>query len=177
MPCGQIGEVAVRAPQLMAGYWQRPKETADMLRDGWLYTGDLGYLDEEGRLYVCGRTKDLIVVAGNNLYPHDIERAAENVDGVRKGCVIALRVDAEREGFAVLAEVRNQEDEDACLRISREITARVTGQVGHAPRDVRLFAAGTLPKTLSGKLRRTFARELLPPGASGRHHRVHLRDG
>ena len=67
----------------------------------------------------------------------------------------------------MLAEVRNPEDEDACLRISREITARVTGQVGHAPRDVRLFAAGTLPKTLSGKLRRTFARELLPQGARG----------
>ena len=52
-------------------------------------------------------------MAGNNLYPHDIERAAENVDGVRKGCVIALRVDAEPEGFAVLAEVRNAEDADA----------------------------------------------------------------
>ena len=67
--------------------------------DGWFDTGDLGYLDEEGRIYVCGRTKDLIVVAGKNLYPHDIERAAENVDGVRKGCVIALRVDAEPRGL------------------------------------------------------------------------------
>lgn len=54
---------------------------------------------------MCGRTKDVIVMAGANLYPHDIERAAETVDGVRKGCVIAVRIDAEREGFAVLAEV------------------------------------------------------------------------
>ena len=135
--------------------------------DGWFDSGDLGYLDEEGRIYVCGRTKDLIVVAGKNLYPHDIERAAENVDGVRKGCVIALRVDAEREGFAVLAEVLNADDEDVRLRISRDITARVNRQVGHAPREVRLFPAGTLPKTLSGKLRRNCARELLPQGTRG----------
>ena len=71
------------------------------------------------------------------------------------------RVDAEREGFAVLAEVHNADDEDARLRISREITARVNSQVGHAPREVRLFPAGSLPKTASGKLRRDSARELL----------------
>jgi fatty-acyl-CoA synthase len=135
--------------------------------DGWFDSGDLGYLDEEGRIYVCGRTKDLIVVAGNNLYPHDIERAAANVDGVRKGCVIALRVDAEREGFAVLAEVFNADEEDVRLRISRDIVARVNRQVGHAPREVRLFPAGALPKTSSGKLRRNNARELLPQGTRG----------
>ena len=135
--------------------------------DGWFDSGDLGYLDEQGRIYVCGRTKDLIVVAGKNLYPHDIERAAATVDGVRKGCVIALRVDAEREGFAVLAEVHNADDEDVRLRISRDITARVNHHVGHAPREVRLFPAGALPKTPSGKLRRNSARELLPQGTRG----------
>ena len=163
----EIGSIELRGPTVARSYLTLDGVIPFVRQDGWFDSGDLGYLDEEGRLYVCGRTKDLIVVAGNNLYPHDIERAAENVDGVRKGCVIALRVDAEPEGFAVLAEVRNPEDEDACLRISREIAARVTGQVGHAPRDVRLFPAGTLPKTLSGKLRRTFARELLPQGARG----------
>ena len=81
--------------------------------------------------------------------------------GVRKGCVIALRVDAEREGFAVLAEVHNAHEEDVRQRISRDITARVNRQVGYAPREVRVFPAGTLPKTASGKLRRNSARELL----------------
>ena len=84
--------------------------------DGWFDTGDLGYLDEHGRVYVCGRTKDLIVLAGRNLYPHDIERAAETVDGVRKGCVIAVRVDGDPEGFAVLAEVHNADAEDVWRR-------------------------------------------------------------
>ena len=158
----EIGAIELRGPTVARSYLTMDGVIPLVREDGWFDSGDLGYVDEEGRMYVCGRTKDLIVVAGNNLYPHDIERAAENVDGVRKGCVIALRVDAEREGFAVLAEVRNPQDEDACLRISREIASRVTRQVGHTPRDVRLFPAGTLPKTLSGKLRRTFARELLP---------------
>ena len=158
----EIGAIELRGPTVAGSYLTLDGVFPLARHDGWFDSGDLGYLDEEGRIYVCGRTKDLIVVAGNNLYPHDIERAAENVDGVRKGCVIALRVDAEREGFAVLAEVLNADDEDVRLRISRDITARVNRQVGHAPREVRLFPAGTLPKTLSGKLRRNCARELLP---------------
>jgi len=95
------------------------------------------------------------------VYPSDIERAAETVDGVRKGCVIAVPVDGDREGFAVFAEVRNADVEDVRLRISREVAARVSRHVGHLPRHVVLLPAGRLPKTLSGKPRRRFARELL----------------
>jgi fatty-acyl-CoA synthase len=163
----EIGAIELHGPTVAGSYLTLDGVFPLARDDGWFDSGDLGYLDEEGRIYVCGRTKDLIVVAGKNLYPHDIERAAENVDGVRKGCVIALRVDAEREGFAVLAEVLNADEEDVCLRISRDITARVNRQVGHAPREVRLFPAGTLPKTLSGKLRRNCARELLPQRTRG----------
>jgi fatty-acyl-CoA synthase len=157
----EIGAIELRGPAVAARYRTVDGVISLAHDDGWFDTGDLGYLDEQGRVYVCGRTKDLIVLAGRNLYPHDIERAAATVDGVRKGCVIALRVDAEREGFAVLAEVQNADTEDVRLRISRDITARVNHHVGHAPREVRLFPAGTLPKTSSGKLRRASARELL----------------
>ena len=157
----EIGTIELRGPAVASRYVTVDGVVSLASHDGWFDTGDLGYLDEEGRMYVCGRTKDLIVLAGNNLYPHDIERAAATVDGVRKGCVIALRVDAEREGFAVLAEVHNADEDDVRLRISRDITARVHRHVGHAPREVRLFAPGTLPKTSSGKLRRKSARALL----------------
>jgi fatty-acyl-CoA synthase len=163
----EIGAIELRGRTVAGSYLTMDGVFPLARHDGWFDSGDLGYLDEEGRLYVCGRSKDLIVLAGNNLYPHDIERAAENVDGVRKGCVIALRVDAEREGFAVLAEVLNADAEDVRLRISRDITARVNRQVGHAPREVRLFPPGTLPKTLSGKLRRNCARELLSQRTRG----------
>ncbi|MBX7432669.1 fatty acyl-AMP ligase [Mycobacterium sp. Y57] len=165
----EIGAIELRGPAVAGSYLTAEGVVALAGQDGWLDTGDLGYLDEEGRIYVCGRTKDLIVVAGTNLYPHDIERAAEMVDGVRTGCVIALRVDAEREGFAVLAEVHDVDRQDVRLRISRDIIARVNRHVGYAPREVRLFPAGTLPKTASGKLRRSDARELLlqeTPGAA-----------
>jgi fatty-acyl-CoA synthase len=156
----EIGAIELRGP-MVADNYLTSGGVMPLATDGWFDSGDLGYLDEEGRLYVCGRTKDLIVLAGRNLYPHDIERAAEGVDGVRKGCVIALRVDGDREGFAVLAEVRNADDEDVRARISRDIAARVSRQVGHRPRDILLFPAGALPKTPSGKLRRSSARELL----------------
>lgn len=157
----EIGGIELRGPAIAGSYLTSDGLFPLARRDGWFDSGDLGYLDEDGRIYVCGRTKDLIVLAGTNLYPHDIERAAETVDGVRKGCVIALRVDAEREGFAVLAEVHNADEENVRLRIRRDITARVNRQIGHAPREVRLLPAGTLPKTASGKLRRNSARELL----------------
>ena len=157
----EIGAIELRGPMIADNYLTSGG-VVPLASDGWFDSGDLGYLDEEGRLYVCGRTKDLIVLAGRNLYPHDIERAAESVDGVRRGCVIALRVHGDREGFAVLAEVRNATDDDARARISRNIAARVSSQVGHRPRDILLFPAGALPKTPSGKLRRNSARELLP---------------
>jgi fatty-acyl-CoA synthase len=159
----EIGAIELRGAAVAQSYLTSDGIVRLAGHDGWVDSGDLGYLDEEGRIYVCGRTKDLIVLAGTNLYPHDIERAAETVDGVRKGCVIALCIGIAtgREGFAVLAEVGNADNADARLRISRDITATVNRQVGYAPREVRLFPAGTLPKTASGKLRRNSARELL----------------
>ncbi|MET0454831.1 MAG: fatty acyl-AMP ligase [Mycobacterium sp.] len=157
----QIGAIELRGPAIAENYL-----TVDGIRplanhDGWFDTGDLGYCDERGGIYVCGRSKDLIVLAGKNLYPHDIERAAESVDGVRRGCVVAVRVDADREGFAVLAEVHDPEDDETRSRVSRDIALSVSSRVGHRPSTIRLFAAGTLPKTPSGKLRRSSARDLL----------------
>jgi fatty-acyl-CoA synthase len=157
----EIGAIQICGPAVANSYLTADGIVPIAGDDGWFDTGDLGYLDEQGRVYVCGRTKDLIVVAGKNLYPHDIERAAEGVEGVRKGCVIALRVDAEREAFAVLAEVHSADDDDAGPRIRRDIAARVHREVGHLPYEVRLLGAGALPKTPSGKPRRDDARELL----------------
>jgi fatty-acyl-CoA synthase len=157
-----IGAIELRGPTVAENYLMSAGVVPLAGDDGWFDTGDLGYLDEHGRLYVCGRSKDLIVLAGRNLYPHDIERAAETVDGVRKGCVIAVRVDGDPEGFAVLAEVHNADAEDVLLRISRDVTTRVSRHVGHLPRRVLLLPAGSLPKTVSGKLRRSTAREMLP---------------
>jgi fatty-acyl-CoA synthase len=159
----EIGHIEIRGPAVAARYLTENGFVPLAGADGWFDTGDMGYLDEVGRVYVCGRAKDLIVLRGKNLYPNDIERAAASVDGVRKGCVIALRVDgdAQREGFAVLAEAHGADDAGARPQLIRQIVARVSSQIGHSPRHVLVLPAGTLPKTPSGKLRRTAARQLL----------------
>ncbi|QLL10522.1 AMP-binding protein [Mycobacterium vicinigordonae] len=158
----KIGAIEVSGPSVARSYLTTEGTVALADEDGWFDTGDLGYLDEQDRLYICGRSKDLIVLAGRNLYPHDIERAAAGVEGVRKGCVVALRVGtAEREGFAVLAEVYDHYDEQQRTQLRRDIAARVSSHIGHMPREVRLLAPGSLPKTTSGKLRRNHARTLL----------------
>jgi long-chain acyl-CoA synthetase len=73
LPPGEIGEIAVKGPQVMKGYWNRPEETAQVLRDGWLLTGDLGYMDEDGYFYVVDRKKDMIIAGGFNIYPREVE--------------------------------------------------------------------------------------------------------
>ncbi|WML40780.1 AMP-binding protein [Neobacillus sp. OS1-2] len=73
MPVGEIGEIVIKGPQIMKGYWNRPEETREVLHDGWLYTGDLGYMNEEGYFYVVDRKKDMIIAGGYNIYPREIE--------------------------------------------------------------------------------------------------------
>ena len=73
LPPREIGEITIRAPQIMVGYWQRPEATSDMLRGEWLYTGDLGYLDEDGYMYISGRKKNLIKPSGFQVWPREVE--------------------------------------------------------------------------------------------------------
>ncbi len=86
-----IGEIVVRSPGIMNGYFHNPRATAKVLKDGWLYTGDLGYRDEEGYLYITGRTKDIIVSgAGKNIYPEELEALYKAVPGVAEICIVGL---------------------------------------------------------------------------------------
>lgn len=71
---GEVGELLLRGPQVMAGYWKKPEETAKVLRDGWLYTGDLAKIDADGYCFIAGRKKDMIIVSGYNVYPDEIDR-------------------------------------------------------------------------------------------------------
>jgi long-chain acyl-CoA synthetase len=73
LPPGKVGELVIRGPQVMKGYWKRPDETANALRNGWLYTGDIAMMDEEGYFYIVDRKKDMVIVAGYNVYPREID--------------------------------------------------------------------------------------------------------
>jgi fatty-acyl-CoA synthase len=158
----EVGELRVRGAAVTPGYLTVNGPLATQDADGWLATGDLGYL-AEGQVIVCGRIKDVIIMGGRNIYPTDIERAAQSVQGVRPGNAVAVRLDAgsRRERFAVAVESTVAGDEAAERDLGKEITARVVDAVGVRPVGVFVLGAGTLPKTPSGKLRRSAAADLV----------------
>lgn len=103
LPNGEIGEIAVKGPQVMKGYWNRPDETAQILRDGWLFTGDLGYMDDEGYFYVVDRRKDMIIAGGFNIYPREIEEVLYEHPAILE--VVALGIPDPYRGETVKAFV------------------------------------------------------------------------
>jgi acyl-CoA synthetase (AMP-forming)/AMP-acid ligase II len=90
LPAGEIGEIIVRSPRIMAGYYRRPAETAEALRDGWLHTGDLGYYDEKGFIYIADRKKDMIVSGGENVYPKEVEEVLYRHPAVLEAAVVGI---------------------------------------------------------------------------------------
>ncbi|OLF15264.1 fatty acyl-AMP ligase [Actinophytocola xanthii] len=156
----EVGEIRVRGESVTPGYLtvDGPVPTQD--DQGWLHTGDLGYT-VDGEVVICGRAKDVIILAGRNIYPTDIERAASAVDGVRAGNAVAVRLDAgtRRERFAVVVESRLAGDPAAEKVVRKEVGARVFEAVNARPVAVVVLPPGTLPKTPSGKLRRAAAGE------------------
>lgn len=168
LPEGQVGEIEVRGASV-ARYYEGPSGTVPATSAGWLPTGDLGYL-RDGQLVVCGRAKDVIVIAGRNVFPQDIERVVGSVPGVRPGNVVAVPVSG-RGGLprvGVLAEWQHPDVDAAALR--DEIRLRVREEFGTRLHSVVLVAPGSVPKTSSGKLRRSEARRLVEqerPGKEG----------
>ncbi len=163
----QVGAIELRGDSVTPGYLTVDGPLATQDADGWLDTGDQGYLTD-GTVVVCGRLKDVIIMGGRNIYPTDIERAAGAVDGVRAGNVVAVRLDAgsgvgasKRESFVVAVESRRAGDDEAEAVIRKQVTARVLDAVGARPARVVVLAPGALPKTPSGKLRRAATRELV----------------
>ncbi len=169
LPDRGVGRLQLRGEAVTPGYLTVDGPLATQDADGWLDTGDEGYLTEQGEVVVCGRRKDVIIMGGRNIYPTDIERAASTVDGVRAGNVVAVRLDAgrRREAFAVALESRLAGDEDAVRTIRKEVAAKVVDAVGLRPLEVVVLPPGGLPKTPSGKLRRAAAGDLVARTRAG----------
>ena len=155
---GEAGEVWIKAPTCMLGYWNLPEQTAQALVDGWYATGDGGYLDAEGYLYLTDRIRDMIVSGGENIYPVEVEEALRQHPGVLDACVVG-QPDA-RWGEIVVAVVETRpgvtltEDE-----LREHARTRIAGY--KCPRIVRF---GSLPRTASGKLQRAELRKMLKDG-------------
>lgn len=171
LPEGRVGRVWIEGPSLMDGYLGDPEATARALRDGWLDTGDLGFL-QGGELFLTGRAKDVVILRGRNYAPDEIERAVDGIPGVREGCVVAaswLPEDAPGETLAVFVETSRRAAAAEIEALPEACRAAVLGATGLAADEVVLLKPGTLPRTSSGKLRRGetlrlhLAGELAPP--------------
>jgi fatty-acyl-CoA synthase len=172
LPEGEVGQIELQGPSVMQGYWNDPERTAETLRAGWLRTGDLGYL-RDGELYVCGRVKDLIIVHGRNYYPQDLEWQASQVEGVRRGNVVAFGIqhsELGREYVVVAAELRAPADDaTAEEQLRQQIQSQILAALSLKVDEIVLLAPGSLPKTSSGKLQRRKTAEMFADGALGKN--------
>jgi fatty-acyl-CoA synthase len=156
LPTRGVGVIELRGESVTPGYITMGGFIPAQDQFGWYDTGDLGFRMENGHIVVCGRVKDVIIMAGRNIYPTDIERAACRVEGVRPGCAVAVRLDAghARETFAVAVESNAYQDPAEVRRIEHQVAHEVVSEVDVRPRNVVVLGPGTVPKTPSGKLRR-----------------------
>jgi long-chain-fatty-acid--[acyl-carrier-protein] ligase len=146
LPGREVGEIEIRGTSMMSGYFgDTPLEPGE-----WFPTGDLGYRTDDG-LVVCGRAKEIITIAGRNVFPAEIERVAAEIRGVREGAVVAVGTDdTARPGLVITAEFRGPDEAGA----RSELVAKVASECGIVPANVVFVRPGSLPRTSSGKLRR-----------------------
>jgi long-chain acyl-CoA synthetase len=149
LPAGEPGEICARSPGVMAGYWRSPEVTADALRDGWLYTGDVGYLDVDGYLFIVDRKKDLIIRGGFNVYPRDVEDGLLEHPAVEMAAVVGKPDAVHGEEVVAFVSLRNGQD-----LTGEELVDWARSRIGgyKYPREVRVV--DSIPLTPVGKVDR-----------------------
>ena len=167
----KVGEIRIKGPSVMQGYWEDAERTRETFAGEFMKTGDLGFLHDR-QLYICGRSKELIIVNGRNYYPQDIEWEASKVAGVRRGNVIAFGArdgTGDRERVVVAFELQDTTvSEEQAIKLGQTLATEVRKHVAEnlalTLDDVVPLASGVLPKTSSGKLQRNKTRELYESG-------------
>jgi len=172
LPERQEGRLEFFGPSATSGYYRDADNTRKLFHQNWLDSGDLAYI-ANGEIYITGRIKDIVIRAGRNIYPHELEEAVGNIAGIRTGRVavfgsVDTRTATER--LIVLAETRSM-DAIEQERLRAEINTLATDLVGAPPDEVVLAPPGTVLKTSSGKIRRVASRELFEKGAIGKRQR------
>ncbi len=172
---GQVGQIITSGPSICQGYYQEPELTAAAFKkeaDGrtWLYTGDLGYM-RNGEIFICGRLKDIIIIRGRNFYPSDIEWVVSELEGVRRGNVVAFGVTVDANGnhvedgtgeehLVVCAEAFQSD----AAHLVEAIQKAVTDKIGLAVWKVEIVPQGSLPRTSSGKPQRRKTKQMFVEG-------------
>jgi long-chain acyl-CoA synthetase len=164
LPTGEVGELCVKGPQVMKGYWQRPEETAKVIdADGWLHTGDMARIDARGFVYIVDRKKDMILVSGFNVYPNEVEDVVAAMPGVLE--VAAIGIPDERSGEAVKLFVVRKDPSLTAEQIKAYCREALTGY--KQPRQIEFRSE--LPKTNVGKILRKELRDPAPAAAETHH--------
>ncbi len=168
-PAGELGEIAIRGPNVMLGYWNRREETAAAIRDGWFHSGDIGRIDENGYLYIVDRVKDMITVGGLKVFPAEVERILLDHAAVSKAAVIGVPDPVFGEqvvGYLVLDSNADQQQQ------LQEIEQHAKANLGNYKVPRRLLVIDELPRNTSGKVLKTRLREMaaehleMPEGVS-----------
>jgi len=154
LPAGEIGEITVRGPQVMMGYWDRPEATAEVLRDGWLHTGDLGRMDTDGYLFLQDRIKDVIVNMGRNVYPAMVENVLNKHPAVAATAVIGVPDPQTGEAVKAVVVLREKAHAD-----ERELLRFCESDLGEYQRPVSVDFVKSLPRNAMGKVLKRLLRE------------------
>jgi acyl-CoA synthetase (AMP-forming)/AMP-acid ligase II len=156
LPERHVGEILLAGPSVMLGYYRQDALTSQSIRDGWLRTGDLGYLSE-GELFVCGRAKDVIIVNGRKYHPQDLEWAVDGLAGVRRGRVVAFGAaeDGRADRVVIVVEPSGTVSSES---LTDTIRRRVSDLFGLYVDDVTLVPSGTVGRTTSGKVQRAMTK-------------------
>ncbi|HEX2940902.1 MAG TPA: AMP-binding protein, partial [Rhodopila sp.] len=180
-PLGEVGErqegqLQFRGPSATAGYFADAAKTAALFAGDWLNSGDLAYI-ANGDVFITGRSKDIIIRAGQHIYPEEVEHAVGQVPGIRRGCVAVFGVrdrPMATERLIVAAETR-ETDPDRLSALRTQAIAAVVGVLDAPPEEMRLLPPRSIPKTSSGKLRRSETRRLFEAGVLGRRPEARYR--
>ena len=155
MPLGQTGEIVFKGPQVMKGYYEKPEETASVLKDGWLFTGDIGFLDEDGYLTIVDRKKDMIVASGFNVFPQEIDEVLFEHPKILEACTIGVEDDYRGEApksYVVLKQGETLEKEEIIAYCRQKLSSY------KVPKLIEFI--DELPKSAVGKILRRELKEL-----------------
>ncbi len=165
LPPGELGEVRIKGPSVFLGYYDDPEATAETLVDGWLRAGDLGFVDR-GELFIAGRLKEILIVRGQNLMPHEFERLAESATGgggAARAAAFSVARGPEGEEVILVVELARS-DAPGLAEIAAAVRSRIGRELALPVADVALVRRGRIPRTTSGKVKRDEARRLYLDG-------------